>query len=280
MLLSPVCSLFPGPVPISWPPWHDMSKPRVGIPVKKDTSSTSRWTEAGYRCTGPLPQTHSATCSHHIQQQRHSSQQSKGTEKKPTFETVYHFLFQLRSWGIAFLGKLCSCRYIQNNQEESLALKSPRQLYTEEPGCSMRQTDVLPGWSPTPQLPAQIITPTLPQDHNWARQPWRIFGMRFSQVRPGCHPDSFSPPAHKIPSTLLPESSGILKPLSLSLILAFLYTPHCSSLPVVSLHPLILLPFLTGPPQDPLKALLIWSHPCVCSFSVVSKFPHNKVQTP
>lgn len=40
----------------------------------------------------------------------------------------------------------------------------------------------------------------------WAHQPWRIFGMRFSQVRPGCHPGlPFLPPAHKIPSTLLPR---------------------------------------------------------------------------
>lgn len=117
----------------------------------------------------------------------------------------------------------------------------------------------------------------------WARQPWRIFGMRFSQVRPGCHPGlPFLPPAHKIPSTLLPRElwnpAPFLSPQS----------RRSSTHTTLPQPPSGLLASTHSPPsipdrfhhRDPLKAPLSGHIPAKLVLSVVSKFPHNKVQTP
>ena len=244
-----------GPVPIGWLPWHDMSKPRVGIPVKKDiTAPQDTWSGQVIGAL-TLPQTHRATCSHHIQQQRHSSQQkARAQKRKPTFETVYYFLFQwgvdvLFSWKHLFLS-------VYSKQSRGV-------IYSEKPkmpghrgalGCSVRQKeDVLPGWSPTPQAfcKVQIITPT------------HLCGPQLGPVSLGGHLEwdlaksglavildsLFSLQPTKFHQLSCPESSGIQPPFSILNPSLPLHTPHCSSLPAVSLHPPILLPFLTGPPQ-------------------------------
>lgn len=200
-----------GPVPIGWPPWHDTSKPRVGIPVKKDiTAPQDTWSGQVIGAL-TLPQTHRATCSHHIQQQRHSSQQkARAQKRKPTFETVYYFLFQMRSWGIVFLKafvlvgifKTIKRSHLLWKAQDARPQRSSWLLRAAEGRCA---SWLIPCSSGLPQ--STNYNPNSPLwTTTWARQPWRTFGMRLSQVRPGCHPGlPFLPPAHKIPSTLLPR---------------------------------------------------------------------------
>ena len=209
---------------------------------------------AGYRCTDPSPNPQCNLEPPHLTAKAFFSAESKGTEKKANIWNCLLFPVSMRSWGILFLKALVLVGIFKTTKRSHLLWKAqdawPQRsswlLHTAEGRCA---SWLIPYSSGLPQS-----TNYNPNSPLWAlepRQPWRIFGMRFSQVRPGCHPGlPFLPPAHKIPSALLPRGLWNPAPFSIPSPRLPLHTPHCSSLPVVSVHPLILLlPFLTSPPQ-------------------------------
>lgn len=209
---------------------------------------------ARYRCTDPSPNPQCNLQPPHSTAKAFFSAESKGAEKKANIWSCLLFPVSMRSWGIVFLKALVLVSIFKTTKRSHLLWKAKMLGHRGALGCSTRQKeDVLPGWSPIPQAfrKIQIITPP------HLCEPWspvRLGGyLEWDLAKSGLAvilDFLFSLQPTKFHQLSCPESSGIQLPFSIPSPRLPLHTPHCSSLPVVSVHPLILLlPFLTSPPQ-------------------------------